>query len=68
MNSIKTAVIWLNGKKTYILCGVTIAGLWASYFQGAIDLQHATEGTMAALTGMSMRAAVQKSGPNPPQS
>lgn len=67
MQSIKDSIIWLSGKKTYMLCGITILGLWASYFQGAIDLQNATEGTIAALTGMTMRAAVDKSGPNPPQ-
>lgn len=62
-------LIWLSGKKTYALCILTIAGLWGSYFQGAIDLQNAIEGTVAACTGMSMRAAVAKSGPTtPPQS
>jgi hypothetical protein len=61
-------LIWLSGKKTYIICLCTIAGLWGSYLQGAVDLQNAMEGTVAALTGMSMRAAVAKSGPNPPQS
>lgn len=55
---------WLNGKKTYIICLFTIAGLWGSYLQGAIDLQNTLEGTVAALTGMSMRHAVQKSGPS----
>jgi hypothetical protein len=61
-------LIWLSGKKTYIICLCTIAGLWGSYLQGAVDLQNTIEGTVAALGGMSMRAAVAKSGPTPPQS
>jgi hypothetical protein len=65
---LSAVLIWLSGKKTYIICLCTIAGLWGSYLQGAIDLQNALEGTVAAATGMSMRAAVAKSGPTPPQS
>jgi hypothetical protein len=61
-------LIWLSGKKTYAICLLTIAGLWGSYFQGTVDLQNAIEGTVAAMTGMSMRVAVAKSGPTPPQS
>lgn len=54
---------WLSGKKTYLLCLGTMIGLWTTYFQGAIDLQHAIDGTVLALGGMTMRAAVTKSGP-----
>lgn len=54
---------WLDGKKTYLVCALVIAGAWGAYFQGAADLQHTIDATEAALAGMTMRAAVAKSGP-----
>ena len=55
-------LVWLNGKKTYFLCFAAIVAAWAAYLQNSISLQDATQATFAALGGMTMRAAVQKSG------
>lgn len=53
----------LSGRKTYFLCFAAIVAAWASYLQNSLSLQDAIQATFAALAGMSMRAAVQKSGP-----
>lgn len=54
---------WLSGKKTYFLCFAAIVAAWAAYLQHTLSMQDAVQATFAALGGMSMRAAVQKSGP-----
>lgn len=57
------ALVWLSGKKTYFLCFAAIVTAWASEMQGTISPQEAIQATFAALTGMTLRAGITKSGP-----
>lgn len=62
MDKLTALLGWLSGKKTYFLCFAAIVAAWASYLNGAMSEKEAIEATFTALTGMSMRAAVAKSG------
>lgn len=43
--------IWtaLQGKKTYIIAAIGIAGLWAQVWQGTLDQNTAIDGTLGFL-------------------
>ena len=53
---------WLEGKKTYLLAAATILGAISTYLAGAITFMQLVEAVMAALTAMSLRAGITKSG------
>ena len=52
----------VSGKKTYILMVISIIGTIVAWSQGAIDTVKAVELIIAAITGVTLRAGVTKSG------
>lgn len=53
---------FLSGKKTYLVCAVAILSALAAYSQDQVTLVQMVEAILAAITGMTLRSAVQKSG------
>ena len=49
---------WLKGKKTYLICGMSIAGIVAAYLNGTMTGTQAVEAIGAALALASVRSGV----------
>lgn len=61
MNDIRE---WLSGKKTYIVCLMGIIAAIAAWSQGELDNAKTAEAIFAAIMAATLRAGVQKSGPD----
>lgn len=57
-DKIKSIYSWFQGKRTYILAGGSIVGLWWGVYTGSITPHDAIEGTVAALGLGSLRAGI----------
>ena len=63
---LKTIQDFLSGRKTYLVLIISILGTLLAWSQGTMDTMKAIEAIIAAITGMTMRAAITKSGPPTP--
>ena len=53
---------WLKYKKTYIVCAAAILTAIGTYLGGGMDLGQLVTAIFAAITAMTMRAGITKSG------
>lgn len=51
---------WLQGKKTYIVCTVTILGVVVAWADGAMQTSEALLAIAAALGGVTMKAGIER--------
>ena len=57
------ALIWLRGKKTYVVAAAAILTAFSAYLSDKIDIQALVAALFAAIAAMTMRAGVKKAEP-----
>lgn len=52
-------IVWLKGKKTYLLCAAAITYALLGWYLGRLEPMQVLDAIWAALTGMSLRAGME---------
>lgn len=58
MNKLAQFWLWLRGKKTYVVCVVSMLGVWYNVYLGTMTVHDAWQATETAIIGLTLRHAI----------